>query len=91
MNANQNTLCVLVGERRENGGIWPLVTINLPENSDATMTGRKSAHLAVPVLRRALVAAELQAARNGPVLAGPVKPAAPSSTPPTTYSAGDGF
>ena len=62
---NENALCVVVGDRRAGGGIWPVVTIELPEGNEARMTGKKSAHLAVRVLKRALVAAEVQVARNG--------------------------
>lgn len=53
-------MTVMVCERREDGALWPIVTVDLVSGQHATITGAKSAGIAVPVLRQALQVAEAQ-------------------------------
>jgi hypothetical protein len=59
-------ICVLVCERRFDSSLWPVVTVDLPVGQPVRITGRKSAGLAVPYLRAALMAAEAQSSLNPP-------------------------
>jgi hypothetical protein len=61
---NPATIIIYVAERREDGSIWPINTIEGPCSESPRYTGQKAAQIALPHLESALVRVRAQAAVN---------------------------
>ncbi len=58
------SIVVYVAERRADGSLWPLVTLEGVCGESPRFTGRKAAQIALPHLEAALVRVRAQAAVN---------------------------